>query len=80
MLSLRKVNTTADTYHAILSALMAEKLEVEHSHVTMRAQTTVSLDKETAENLEKLIDMLEDLDDVQHVHSNAEYALIESVE
>ncbi len=75
-----EVITTADTYHAILSALMAEKLEVEHSHVTMRAQTTVSLDKETAENLEKLIDMLEDLDDVQHVHSNAEYALIESVE
>ncbi len=75
-----EVITTADTYHAILSALMAEKFEVEHSHVTMRAQTTVSLDKETAENLEKLIDMLEDLDDVQHVHSNAEYSLIESVE
>jgi transcriptional/translational regulatory protein YebC/TACO1 len=39
----------------------------------MRAQTMIPLDQETAETLIKLIDMLEDLDDVQEVHSNAEY-------
>ena len=39
----------------------------------MRAQTTIPLDKESAESLIKLIDMLEDLDDVQEVYSNAEY-------
>lgn len=77
-----EVITSADTYHAILGALQAANLEVEHSHVTMRAQTVVALDKDTAESLEKLIDMLEDLDDVQTVHSNAEFPehAIESVE
>ncbi len=68
-----EVITTADTYHAILATLQASNVEVEHSHVTMRAQLTVSMTQETADSLEKLIDMLEDLDDVQVVHSNAEF-------
>ena len=77
-----EVITTIDTYHAILMALQAANFEVEHSHLTMRAQTMVLMDKETAESLDKLIDMLEDLDDVQVVHSNAEYPehIFESVE
>lgn len=68
-----EVITTSDTYHAILAALHEAQFEVDHSHVTFRAQTSVALDKDTAEILEKLIDMLEDLDDVQNVHSNAEF-------
>ena len=68
-----EVITTADTYHAILATLHASNFEVEHSHVTMRAQLTIPLSKDTAESLEKLIDMLEDLDDVQVVYSNAEF-------
>ncbi len=76
-----EVITAADQYHAVLTALQDSKLEVEHSHITMRAQTTVALDKDDAESLEKLIDALEDLDDVQVVYSNAEYPEhIESVE
>ncbi|WED44064.1 YebC/PmpR family DNA-binding transcriptional regulator [Legionella cardiaca] len=67
-----EVITAADNYHAVLSALQEAGYEVEQSHLTMRAQTTVSLDKDSAESLMKLIDMLEDLDDVQEVHSNAE--------
>ena len=66
-----EVITTADTYHAVLATLEAANYEVEHSHLTMRAQITVPLDEETTESLEKLIDMLEDLDDVQEVYSNA---------
>ncbi len=69
-----EVITPVEAYHAVLSALQAAKLEVEHSHITMRAQTTVALDKDTAESLEKLIDALEDLDDVQSVYSNAEFS------
>ena len=68
-----EVITTSDTYHAILAALHDAQFEIDHSHVTFRAQTSVALDKDTAESLEKLIDMLEDLDDVQNVHSNAEF-------
>lgn len=77
-----EVITPVEAYHAVLSALSVAKLEVEHSHITMRAQTTVALDKDTAESLEKLIDALEDLDDVQAVYSNAEFpeCLVESDE
>ncbi|WP_133131263.1 YebC/PmpR family DNA-binding transcriptional regulator [Legionella yabuuchiae] len=62
-----------EAYHEVLSALQESDFEVEQSHITMRAQTMVPLSNETAESLEKLIDMLEDLDDVQSVHSNAEF-------
>jgi transcriptional/translational regulatory protein YebC/TACO1 len=68
-----EIITASDNYHAILGALQAENFEVEHSHITMRPQTLVAIDKEMAESLDKLIDALEDLDDVQIVHSNADY-------
>lgn len=68
-----EVITAVDSYHRVLEALEAAHFIVEHSHITMRAQTTVALDKEACESLDKLIDMLEDLDDVQTVYSNAEY-------
>ncbi len=77
-----EVITPVEAYHAVLSALSASKLDVEHSHITMRAQMTVSLDQLAAISMEKLIDALEDLDDVQEVFSNAEFpeSLVESDE
>lgn len=69
-----EIITAADMYHSVLNALQANGCEVEQSHLTMNAQTMVALDKETSESLLKLIDMLEDLDDVQEVHSNAEFS------
>ena len=68
-----EVITTVENYHTVLSALQASHIEVEHSHLTMRAQLSVPMEKELAESLIKLIDALEDLDDVQEVHSNAEF-------
>jgi transcriptional/translational regulatory protein YebC/TACO1 len=38
----------------------------------MKASNEVLIDKSNLESLFKLLDMLEDLDDVQSVHSNAE--------
>ncbi|KTD23405.1 YebC [Legionella lansingensis] len=67
-----EVITPAESYHAVLAALQEAGYEIEQSQLTMRAQTTVAIDKEAAETLLKLIDMLEDLDDVQEVYSNAE--------
>ncbi len=67
-----EIITPPDGYHAILSALEVAGFEVEQSHLTMRAQTQVDLKSEQLETLEKLIDMLEDLDDVQYVYSNVE--------
>lgn len=68
-----EVITAVEKYHSVLTALQTAGFEVEHSHITHRAMTLIELDKETAESVEKLVDMLEDLDDVQSVYTNADY-------
>ena len=68
-----EIMTLAENYHAMLSVLAAEHFEIEHSRLTMHAQTKVPLDEGGIESLEQLIDALEDLDDVQSVYSNAQY-------
>ncbi|MGL6029292.1 MAG: YebC/PmpR family DNA-binding transcriptional regulator [Legionella sp.] len=69
-----EIITPVESYHAVLSALQDAGLEMEQSQLTMRAQTMIAIDDESAESLIKLIDMLEDLDDVQEVYSNAEFS------
>jgi YebC/PmpR family DNA-binding regulatory protein len=71
-----EVITAVDAYHVVLSALQTAGFEVEHSHITMHAQLPIALDSELAERLEKLMDALEDLDDVQMVYSNADMSYL----
>ncbi|PJD93917.1 MAG: YebC/PmpR family DNA-binding transcriptional regulator [Legionella sp.] len=68
-----EIITTVESYHRVLAALDTAGFEVDHSHLTQHAETLIPLDAETAERVEKLIDMLEDLDDVQSVYSNADF-------
>ena len=68
-----EITTSVENYHAVLEALSKAGLSVEQSQLMMNAQTSVALDKDSAESLIKLIDMLEDLDDVQEVYSNADF-------
>ena len=58
-------------FGAVKDALVRAGLEIESSEVTMVASTEAELDLEAAEVLLKLVDHLEDLDDVQNVYSNA---------
>lgn len=76
-----EVITPVEAYHAVLNALQDAGCSIEQSQLTMRAQLMVPIDDESAESLIKLIDMLEDLDDVQEVYSNAEFSekLLESM-
>lgn len=67
-----EVLTTEDVFVDVKEALVAATLVPEHSEVTMRASTEVELDVEQGQKLLKLIDALEDLDDVQDVFTNAE--------
>jgi YebC/PmpR family DNA-binding regulatory protein len=59
-------------FEAVRDALAAAGLQAELAEVTMRAENTVALAGEDAERMQKLLDVLEDLDDVQAVHHNAE--------
>lgn len=67
-----EVLTTEESFVDVKEALIAGNLVAEHSEVTMRAATSVELDVEQGQKLLKLIDALEDLDDVQDVFTNAE--------
>lgn len=67
------VVTPPDEYHHVLSAFEKAGIEVEHSERCMRASILVPLDDDTAKNAMKLVDALEDLDDVQAVHTNAQF-------
>ena len=40
----------------------------------MQATTEVTLEQDAAETILKLVDMLEDLDDVQNVYTNADFS------
>ena len=46
--------------------------EPDNAELTMRATTSTELELQTASSMVKLLDMLEDLDDVQQVYSNAD--------
>ncbi len=67
-----EVITSVETYHEVLTQFQASSIEIEEAHLTMHAETLIPVDKDTAETLIKLIDMLEDLDDVQEVYTNAD--------
>jgi len=66
------VITTPDGFEAVRAALATRGLNTETAEVTFNATTTTSPDQETAERLLKLIDVLEELDDVQNVYTNAD--------
>ncbi len=66
------VITAAEDYLTVKEAMIAAGFEPENSEVTMQADNQTELDASTAEKMLRLIDRLEDLDDVQDVYSNAE--------
>jgi YebC/PmpR family DNA-binding regulatory protein len=59
-------------FEAVQQALGAAGLAPELAEVTMRAENTISLEGDDAARMQKLLDVLEDLDDVQEVFHNAE--------
>jgi YebC/PmpR family DNA-binding regulatory protein len=68
------VITPWEDFIAVKDAMTEGGLEPEHADTMMQASTNVDLDLETAEKIVKLVDMLEDLDDVQNVHTNADFS------
>jgi transcriptional/translational regulatory protein YebC/TACO1 len=56
----------------VKEAMVAAGFEPENAEVTMHADVKTELDADAAEKMLKLIDRLEDLDDVQDVYSNAD--------
>ena len=68
-----EVLADADSFAALNDGLQRAGLAAEVAEVTMRASTSVDVDRDSTESLLRMLDMLEDLDDVQNVYSNAEF-------
>ena len=66
------VITAPEEYGAVKDALTGAGYDTEMGEVTFNASTSAELDRDTAERLLKMVDMLEDLDDVQEVYHNAD--------
>ena len=66
------VLTTPEGFMEVKGALVGAGLEPESAEVTMRAATPSAVDLDDAQKMIRLLDMLEDLDDVQNVYSNAD--------
>ena len=67
------VSTTAEDYLAVKDALVAGGLEPAASEVAMIPQNYSELDLDTGEKVLRLVDALEDLDDVTNVYTNADF-------
>lgn len=67
------LTTTPETFLAVKNALIKAGFTPEQAEVTMAAEVNTEIsDKEIAEKILRLTDMLEDLDDVQEVYTNAD--------
>ena len=67
-----EVITTPEGFGDVRDGIAADGLEPAQAEVTMRPSTSVSLDTDDARRIVRLLDMLEDLDDVQQVYSNVD--------
>ena len=66
-----EVLTAPPAFEAVKLALEAAGLKPEMAEVTMRAENNIELAGEDAVRMQKLLDVIEDLDDVQDLYHNA---------
>jgi YebC/PmpR family DNA-binding regulatory protein len=67
-----EVLTAYPDFEAVKNALEAAGLKAEMAEVTMRPENTIELTGEDAAKMQRLLDVIEDLDDVQDVFHNAQ--------
>ncbi|MFV2093196.1 MAG: YebC/PmpR family DNA-binding transcriptional regulator [Hyphomicrobiales bacterium] len=67
-----EVLTDPAEFEAVRDAMRAAGFDPQQAELTMRAATSMALELQAAGSMIKMLDMLEDLDDVQNVYSNAD--------
>ncbi len=68
-----EITTTLEDFSTVREALESNGIEFASAELSMIPSTTVALDSDKAGKFERLIDMLDDNDDVQNVWHNAEF-------
>ncbi len=65
------VYTSAEEFHTVHDGLIKKDQAPDHAEIAFTAETQIELQGEAAEKVLRLVDFLEDLDDVQEVYTNA---------
>jgi len=65
-----EIITDAESFRSVVEALKEAEIELASAEVTMLPKNTVKLDKESAKKVLRLVDALEDYEDVQEVYAN----------
>jgi YebC/PmpR family DNA-binding regulatory protein len=67
-----EVITTPEAFDSVRAAMEKASIKPDAAEITMRADIEITLTGEAAQSVAKLLDWLEDIDDVQNVYSNAD--------
>jgi YebC/PmpR family DNA-binding regulatory protein len=68
-----EIQTDLESFDAVRKALLSKELQIENASLQWIAKNVVKIGDEDAEKVIKLIDALEENDDVQYVYSNADF-------
>ena len=68
-----EVTTEANLFNNVLDVFKEKKIEYIDAQLTLRADTLVPLDNDMSEKVLNIMEFMDDLDDVQEVHTNAEF-------
>ena len=68
-----EIQTDVESFEPVRKALIAKKLNLDNASLQWIAKNTINVEGENAEKMMKLIENLEDCDDVQNVYSNADF-------
>ncbi|MBS1902247.1 MAG: YebC/PmpR family DNA-binding transcriptional regulator [Bacteroidetes bacterium] len=68
-----EIDTTPEQFESVMNALAAANIPIEEDKVGLVASNLVAIDEHISERLQKLLEALEDNEDVQNVYSNAQF-------
>tara|TARA_B000000475_G_scaffold268768_1_gene261755 strand:+ start:559 stop:1296 length:738 start_codon:yes stop_codon:yes gene_type:complete len=68
-----EVTTEANDFNNIIDFFKNNEVTYINAQLTLRAETLVNLDQEMSEKVLNIMEFMDDLDDVQEVHTNAEF-------
>ncbi|MCF8261611.1 MAG: YebC/PmpR family DNA-binding transcriptional regulator [Melioribacteraceae bacterium] len=68
-----EITSEVENFENVRKAIADADLKIENASLQWIAKNTIGISGEDAEKLEKLIDALEDNDDVQNVYTNADF-------
>ena len=67
-----EITSEVNEFNKIVDTLKEKKIKYINAEMSLRAETLINLDQEMSEKVLNIMEFMDDLDDVQEVHTNAE--------